>query len=88
MATALQNCERTGHNFVLNQQGDGFACSHDCGERRPRTVSCGCCTWGCICANHRDEPRGRPAKACDYHRDHGHPRVTSPVAAVSLAEGR
>ena len=37
MATALENCERTGHNFVLNRDATGFGCSHGCGERRLST---------------------------------------------------
>jgi hypothetical protein len=32
-----------------------------------RTLSCGCCTNGCVCWNHRDEPNGRTVTACAYH---------------------
>lgn len=48
----------------------------------PRTTSCGCCTGGCVCWNHRDEPRGIPVRVCAYHSDpaHPHPRETSPIA--------
>lgn len=37
-AAKLRECERTGHNFVLNRDGDGFCCSHGCGETRPRSA--------------------------------------------------
>lgn len=42
----------------------------------PRTVSCGCCTDGCVCWNHRDVPRGRPVTQCAFHNEHGHPYIT------------
>ncbi len=46
------------------------------------TVSCGCCSAGCVCGNHQDVPRGIHPQACAYHADpaHPHPRVTSPPA--------
>jgi len=30
-------------------------------------VTCGCCSNGCVCANHCDVPNGRPVKACQTH---------------------
>lgn len=41
-----------------------------------KTLSCGCCDQGCVCAFHQDVPNGNPEKLCDYHREHGHPHVT------------
>lgn len=32
-----------------------------------KTLTCGCCSNGCCCWHHRDEPNGRPAKACAVH---------------------
>lgn len=42
-----------------------------------RTVSCGCCTEGCVCWNHQDVPAGRPVATCSYHQRHPHPHATS-----------
>ncbi len=78
-ADKLRVCERSGHNFVLNRDATGFSCSHGCGERRPRTVSCGCCSFGCVCANHQDVPQGRSVTTCEYHKHVAHPRETSPI---------
>lgn len=52
-----------------------------------RTVSCGCCTDGCVCWNHRRWTPGlsQSLPKCAFHAEHGHPRVTSAIAA---AEGR
>ncbi len=33
----------------------------------PRSVSCGCCTNGCVCSNHMDIPRGMVPGPCAYH---------------------
>lgn len=35
-------CDRSGHNPVLNRDGDAFVCSHDCGKRwaRPGVATC------------------------------------------------
>jgi hypothetical protein len=41
------------------------------------TVSCGCCTNGCVCWNHQDVRIGIPVKVCDYHKTIPHPKVTS-----------
>ena len=35
-----------------------------------RVVSCGCCTNGCVCFMHRDEPRGIFKNICQLHQ-HG-----------------
>lgn len=53
-------------------------------QLKPRAVSCGCCTGGCCCHFHQDTPRGRPPRVCEYHKEHGHPRVTEePEARAS-----
>jgi len=33
----------------------------------PHSVTCGCCSNGCICDHHVDIPRGDRAKICAYH---------------------
>ena len=33
-----------------------------------KILTCGCGTCGCVCVNHQDVPRGRPAAKCDLHR--------------------
>lgn len=45
-----------------------------------RTVSCGCCTNGCVCANHQDTPNGRPVTVCAVHQRTPHPHTTSPLS--------
>lgn len=37
-------------------------------ESHVNVVSCGCCSNGCVCWNHRDEPKGRHEHKCDLHR--------------------
>ena len=32
-----------------------------------RVLICGCCTNGCVCRDHRDEPR-LPERKCDVHK--------------------
>lgn len=34
-----------------------------------KLVSCGCCSNGCTCWNHRDVPNGRPERKCELHKD-------------------
>lgn len=53
---------------------------------KPRAVSCGCCTGGCVCWNHQDCPRGIPPHICGYHKEHGHPGVTEEAAAVPFVD--
>ena len=43
----------------------------------PHTVSCGCCTQGCVCSLHRYLNRGIAVHTCDYHQTVKHPRITS-----------
>lgn len=43
-------------------------------SERPREISCGCCTGGCVCQFHQDVPMGIPARVCEYHRQHPHRR--------------
>lgn len=45
-------------------------------QKRPRQVSCGCCTGGCICHFHQDISRGVRAETCAYHREHPHTHQT------------
>lgn len=33
-----------------------------------KTLTCGCCSRGCCCENHKDVPRGRPAQVCEIHK--------------------
>lgn len=40
-------------------------------QSEPRKVSCGCCTNGCVCFNHRDVPKGIVVKVCDFHKHKG-----------------
>ena len=40
------------------------------------TVSCGCCTNGCICWNHQDTPRGLSPTVCPFHQTTPHPHET------------
>lgn len=35
---------------------------------KPRTLSCGCCTQGCICWTH-SRPDNRRLHVCAYHQD-------------------
>lgn len=46
-----------------------------------RTLSCGCCSRGCVCWNHQDTPRGRPPYRVPGHAVH---RETSPIVTESL----
>lgn len=32
-----------------------------------KTLTCGCCSNGCVCQNHMDIPNGRPPKKCEMH---------------------
>jgi hypothetical protein len=34
------------------------------------TVSCGCCSSGCVCEIHQDIPRGPRPAVCAFHADH------------------
>jgi len=40
--------------------------------QKPRAISCGCCTGGCVCHIHQDMTRGIPARVCDHHREPAH----------------
>lgn len=33
----------------------------------PKTLTCGCCSNGCVCWNHQDTPAGRPPTRCEHH---------------------
>lgn len=50
-------------------------------KKKPHTLSCGCCTGGCVCSFHQDTPRGIRPHLCDDHREHGHPGATEEFAA-------
>jgi hypothetical protein len=80
-ATIVAVCEwsRSDPGVLVEVRVPGGVSCIDFSDFAPRTVSCGCCNAGCVCANHRDEPRGLPVTVCAYHREHGHPRVTSPL---------
>ncbi len=61
--------------------------AHTAGELR--TVSCGCCTDGCVCWMHRrttpaSGPQGLPK--CAFHAAHGHPHITGVDARAAIAK--
>jgi hypothetical protein len=31
------------------------------------SVTCGCCSNGCVCHNHKDIPKGIKPAVCEYH---------------------
>ena len=53
-----------------------------------RTVTCGCCTNGCVCVHHQDVPRGLQVRTCDLHRPRTSERPKRPTVAVgTISEG-
>jgi len=65
-----------GHSVLARVRAAIDAAKKEGEKKKPRALSCGCCTGGCVCWNHQDTPNGRPIHVCEYHQTTPHPRIT------------